>query len=374
MEAFIESTIGRIQPHSTEWKKKAVDRVSQLTMPYWALGRLLDLGVDLVAMTRSLSPRFEKKAVFILASDHGVTQEGVSLYPKEVTLQMVKNFMSQTAAIHALCRPVGAQVVIADFGVDGDLSEFSSTGRLWDYKIGHGTENFAEGPAMTRNQALQSVRFGMDLVFQHQHEVDVFAAGEMGIGNTTASAAVASVLLDVPVERIVGRGTGLNDAQLMHKVEVVKRALKRNQPQRADPWDVLARVGGFEIGGLAGMILAAASLQKPWVMDGYIASTAALIAQALCPWSMDYVIASHQSQEQGHRLILDYLGKKPLLDLALRLGEGSGAALALNFVEAAVRVITETATFESAQVSTAHSSSLSTSAKPAVVGMERSSE
>lgn len=238
-------------------------------------------------------------------------------------------------------------------GVAGDLSEFAASGKMISKKIAPGTKNMATGPAMSREEAIRSIEAGIEIALELGSSVDIFGTGDMGIGNTTPSSAIVSVLSGCPVADVTGRGTGVNDSQLEQKIHVIEKSLKVNQPNKNDGLDILAKVGGFEIGGIADLILGAASLKKPVIVDGFISTAGALIAHSLAPISAQYMIAAHRSVEKGHRVSFDILGKKPLIDLDLRLGEGTGAALAMNFVEAAVRVLTEIATFEEASVSTA---------------------
>jgi len=322
-------------------------------MPYWALGRLMDLAEDLAGMTASMKPRIERRAVVTMAADHGVTDEGVSKYPREVTCQMVRNFAAGGAGINALARVSGASVIVVDMGVAGDLSDLVETGEVLSRRVASGSRNMATGPAMTREDAVRAVEAGIELALELGKSFDLFGTGEMGIGNTTPSSAIVAAVTGRPVAEVTGRGTGIDDEQFLHKVSVIERALEVNKPNPSDALDVLAKVGGFEIGGLAGLILGVASLRKPVVVDGFISTAAALIAQGLCPSCAQYMIAAHRSVEQGHQAALEHLGKKPLLDLDLRLGEGTGAALAMNLVEAASRILTEVATFEEASVSKA---------------------
>lgn len=350
---MLETTLEGIAPQDKEWRGRARARLEQLTMPHWALGRLMDLAEDLAGITRSLRPPVERKTVVVMAADHGVAAEGVSKYPQEVTRQMVHNFAAGGAGINALARLVGARVVVVDMGVVGDLEELVASGKVVSKRIRPGTRNIARGPAMTRAEALRCLEAGIEVVQALAPSTDLFGTGDMGIANTTPSAAVAAVLTGRPAAEVTGRGTGIDERRLAHKVRIVERALEVNRPDPADALDVLAKVGGFEIGGLAGLILAAAALRKPVVVDGFISTAAALIAHALAPQAADYMIAAHRSAERGHQVMLQRLGKRPLLDLDLRLGEGTGAALAMNLVEAAVRVLTEVSTFEEASVSRA---------------------
>jgi nicotinate-nucleotide--dimethylbenzimidazole phosphoribosyltransferase len=279
-----------------------------------------------------------------------VTQEGVSAYPAEVTPQMVLNFLRGGAAINVLAEQANARVVVVDMGVATEIPDRS--GNLLRRRIGSGTANLAQGAAMRREQALESVQSGIEITeLEISKGADILATGDMGIGNTTASAAIACTLMGQSPENIAGRGTGVDDDGLKRKFAVIARALDVNKPNAKDALDVLAKVGGFEIGGLAGVMLAAAANRKPVVVDGFISTAAAMIAAALAPAARDYMIAAHVSQERGHKLMLEWLGLKPLLDMNLRLGEGTGAALAFHLIEASTRILREMATFEEAGVS-----------------------
>ncbi|MGV8079322.1 MAG: nicotinate-nucleotide--dimethylbenzimidazole phosphoribosyltransferase [Syntrophales bacterium] len=348
---ILEQTLSRIAPVDPEARAAARRRLEQLAMPRWALGRLMDLAEDLAGMTGRMPPPVARKTVVTMAADHGVTASGVSLYPREVTVQMVHTFVRGGAAINVLARLADARVVVVDMGVDGDLGELAREGRILSRRVGSGTGDISRGPAMSRNEALRSLEEGIRVSLDLAEETDVFATGDMGIGNTTPSSALVSVFSGADVAEATGRGTGIDNEQLARKVAVVRQALEANRPDPADPVGVLAAVGGFEIGGIAGLILGAASRRKPVLVDGFISTAGALVAARLAPVSTQYMIASHRSMEQGHRTALQALGKRPLLDLDLRLGEGTGAALAMNLVEAAVRILTEMATFEEAAVS-----------------------
>lgn len=349
--AILEQTIEAIQPQDTAWRERARERLSQLTMPFWALGRLMDLAVDLAGMTRSLDPPVARRAMVVMAGDHGVAEDGVSKYPREVTVQMVRNFAAGGAAINAVAGTAGARVVVVDMGVAGELDGLAQAGRILDRRVAPGTASIARGPAMTREQARQALEAGIGVAQMLAPETDLFGTGDMGIANTTPSSAIMAVMCGAPALDVTGRGTGVDDAQLRHKAAVVERALAVNAPNPADGLEVLAKVGGFEIGGIAGLILGAAALRKPVLVDGFISTAAALIAQALAPAACDYMIAAHRSVERGHGLALARLGKEPLLDLGLHLGEGTGAALAMPLVSSAVAVLTRVATFEEAAVS-----------------------
>jgi nicotinate-nucleotide--dimethylbenzimidazole phosphoribosyltransferase len=294
-------------------------------------------------------PRLDHKAIVIMASDHGVTAEGVSAYPQEVTAQMVRNFLRGGAGINVLATLVGAKVIVVDMGVASTLEPNPA---MVSRKIACGTSNMTRGPAMSREQAISSIRVGLEIVEREVEKgLDIIGTGDMGIGNTTPSSAITAVITGETVAKITGRGAGLDDRQLAGKVEIIECALRANQPDASDPIDVLSKVGGFEIGGLSGVILGAAAHRIPVVIDGFISGAAALIAVGLSPGVRDYLIASHVSVEIGHRAILEHLGLSPLLDLELRLGEGTGAALGMFLVEAATRTLSDMATFSEAGVS-----------------------
>ncbi|MCY3024070.1 MAG: nicotinate-nucleotide--dimethylbenzimidazole phosphoribosyltransferase [Planctomycetota bacterium] len=349
----LNATIAKIPAPDATARASAHARLARLTMPYWALGRLMDLAEDLAGMTGCPRPSVQRKTIVTMAGDHGVTAEGVSKYPPEVTPQMVHNFVRGGAGINALGRLAGARVVVVDMGVAGDLSALAKTGQIISKRIGPGTRNMAHGPAMTRDDAVRCVEAGIDVALQLGPATDVFGTGDMGIGNTTPSSAIVATITGAAVADVTGRGTGISDEQRKHKIEVIRKAIEVNRPDPKDALDVLAKVGGFEIGGIAGLILGAAAQRKPVLIDGFISTAGALIAHGLAPQAGAYMIAAHRSVEQGHRVALQFLEKQPLFDLDLRLGEGTGAALAMNLVEAAVRVLTEVATFDEAAVSEA---------------------
>lgn len=344
----INRVISEIRPLSEDDRARARTRLDSLTKPAGSLGRIEDLAAWYVGITGNVSPPPLQPVVLTLAADHGVTAEGVSAYPQSVTAQMVRNFIRGGAAVNVLARHAGASLHVADVGVAEDLGAHAG---LLHHKIAHGTKNFLHEPAMSYEHALTSLHVGMNLAHAACAEGNnLLAVGEMGIGNTTASAAIASVLTGSDVERVTGRGTGVEGWRLRRKISVVKRALARHRPSPDDVVDTLAKVGGFEIGGMAGLMLGAASRRVPVVLDGFITGVSALIAVALAPRCREYLLASHLSEESGHRIVLDHLNLEPLLDLRMRLGEGTGACLAVTLMQAALNVYSRMATFEEAGV------------------------
>jgi nicotinate-nucleotide--dimethylbenzimidazole phosphoribosyltransferase len=341
--------IARIKPLDERAMAEARARQDNLTKPPGSLGQLESLSIQVAGITGYPRPRIANKVIFTLAGDHGVVREGVSAFPSEVTPQMVYNFLGGGAGINVLARHVNARVVVADLGVATELKRHPN---LKDKKVAMGTANMAEGTAMSRNEAIRSIEAGMELVDEElPRGLDLVGTGDMGIGNTTASSAITAVIAGVDVALVTGRGTGLDDTGLRKKIEVIEKAIRVNRPDPKDGVDVLSKVGGFEIGGIAGLILSGASHGIPVVIDGFISGAAALIAATLCPRVKSYLIASHQSVERGHRIILRHLGLRPLLDLDLRLGEGTGAALGISLTEASIRILEEMATFAEAGVS-----------------------
>jgi len=345
----LKKLITKIQPLDEAAMQSARARQDTLTKPQGSLGRLEELSIQLAGITGETIPSIKDKAIITMAGDHGVVAEGVSAYPQEVTPQMVLNFIHGGAAINALARHVGARVVVVDMGVAFDFEPHPS---LIIKKVAHGTANMAQAPAMTREQAQQAILAGVEVIeAEIARGLDIVGTGDMGIGNTTPSAAIAAVFTGEAPAKIAGRGTGVDDAGLKRKISAIERALKVNQPNPKDGLDVLAKVGGFEIGGLAGVILGAAAHGKPVMVDGFISTAAAMIAVTLAPQCKNYLIAAHRSQEYGHGVMLNWLGLKPLLDLDLRLGEGTGAALGISMAEAACKILSEMATFGEAGVS-----------------------
>jgi nicotinate-nucleotide--dimethylbenzimidazole phosphoribosyltransferase len=345
--------INRIQPVEQEWIQKARQRTAQLVMPTRALGRLHEISERLCGIRQTLEPAINQKVILVMAGDHGVVEEGVSAYPQEVTPAMVRTFLAGGAGINAISRQVGADVWVVDMGIIPDLDPGGLKGaeRLLVEKVGNGTANFARGPAMSRQEAEKALLIGFEQASKLiEQGADILGTGDMGIGNTTPAAAIGTVLTGASLAKMVGRGTGVDDAGLRRKREVVRRGIAINNPDPEDGLDVLAKVGGFEIGGIAGSILAGAFQRRAVVIDGFISTAGALIADALCPAVKDYLFAGHCSEEPGHRIMLKHLGLDPILDLGMRLGEGTGAALAMGVIESAVRMFKEVLTFEGAGV------------------------
>ncbi|KAF0134974.1 MAG: nicotinate-nucleotide--dimethylbenzimidazole phosphoribosyltransferase [Candidatus Saganbacteria bacterium] len=347
----LEAAIKKIEPINTRLLEQTQKKLDNLTKPRGSLGRLEELAKQVVCITGMEEPKIKNKVIITMAGDHGVVKEGISAYPQEVTPQMVYNFLRGGAGINVLARHVGARIKVVDIGVAAGLDP---NPELINKKIARGTKNMANGPAMTREEAIKSIEAGIEVVEEElKAGIDIIGTGDMGIGNTTPSSAIAAVITGEEVVRVTGRGTGIDDNKFKNKVKVIEAALQVNNPNPKDGIDVLAKVGGFEIGGIAGVIIASAANHIPIMIDGFISGAAALIAVKLEPKIKDYLIASHCSVEIGHRIILEYMGLKPLFDFNLRLGEGTGAALGISIVEAGVKILTEMATFESAGVSEA---------------------
>lgn len=345
----LQDAIDAIQPIDQDCLSRTQGRLDRLTKPVGSLGRLEELAARYVAMTGEERPSSPRAAVFTFAADHGVTDEGVSAYPRAVTAQMVLNFLRGGAGVNVLASHVGAEVRVVDIGV---AHEFGPLSGLLHRKVASGTKNWAREPAMTRDEAVRALEVGVTLARAAVHDgIGLLGTGDMGIGNTTASTAMTAVLTGESVATVTGRGTGLDDAGLARKVAVIEQALRTHRPDPTDPIDVLAKVGGFEIAGIAGLILGAAACRRPVVLDGFITGAAALIAAGLQPLCREYLIASHLSVERGHQAVLQKLGLRPLLDLDLRLGEGTGACLGISLVHAAIKILTQMATFDQAGVS-----------------------
>jgi len=344
----IEDTIASIKTLDNTYIEKAQERLDSLTKPQGSLGRIEELAAQIVAIREDLRPELKKKVIFTFAGDHGVTEEGVSAFPKEVTPQMVFNFLRGGAGVNVLARQAGSEVAVIDIGVDFD---FKGVQGLLHRKVMQGTKNMTKGPAMTEREARMCVSIGIDLASEYADRgYELFGTGEMGIGNTTPSSAIITALSGRPAREVTGRGTGINDGVFDNKVRVIEKAIEVNSPDPKDPMDVLAKVGGAEIAGIAGLCLGAAARHIPVIIDGFISTAGALIAYEMEPKVKSYMISAHQSVEAGHRIMLERMGLRPILDLDLRLGEGTGAAVAMNIIEAALRMYNDMATFEEASV------------------------
>ena len=349
----LTKTIQCISGLDHKFMEEAQQRLDSLTKPLGSLGRLEELAKQIVGITGKMNPELKNKVIFTLAGDHGVTEEGVSAYPKEVTAQMVYNFLRGGAGINVLAKHIGAKVIVVDMGVAEDLKIDNSLKQNFiNRKIAYGTKNMAVGAAMEREEAIKAIEAGIEIFEgEYRNKVDIIGTGEMGIGNTASASAITAVLTNNTPDTLTGRGAGLDDKGLENKIRIIKKSISVNKPDPRDPIDVLSKIGGFEICGLVGIILAAASKKVPVVIDGFISGSAALSAFHLAPKVKDYMISSHVSVEKGHRIILDHIGLEPLFDLDLRLGEGTGAALGISLADAAIKILTQMATFKSAGVS-----------------------
>jgi len=341
--------IGQVDKNVIAQVQKKLD---SLTKPRQSLGKLEDFAKKIAGITGNLKPSLENKVIFTMAGDHGVAEEGVSLFPKEVTKQMVYNFLAGGAGVNVLAKHVGARVIVVDMGVATKIEQHGDE-KFIDKKINFGTKNMVKEPAMSKDEALRSIAAGIEVFRQERKrkKIDIIGIGDMGIANTTSSSAITSCITGSEVDVVTGRGTGIDDGRLKMKIKTIKKALQVNKPNSKDPLDVLEKIGGFEIGGLAGLILAAACDKVPVVIDGFITASAALIATEIAPLSKEYIFASHNSVERGHKIALKWMGLEPMFDLKMRLGEGTGACLGINLIEAGVKILTEMATFEDAGVS-----------------------
>jgi nicotinate-nucleotide--dimethylbenzimidazole phosphoribosyltransferase len=345
----IRDTLEEIISVNGKYYEIAQKRLDNLTKPQGSLGRLEEFARRLVAITENPMPDIDKKVIFTFAGDHGVAEEGVSAYPKEVTGQMVLNFLRGGAGINVLARHAGAEIIVVDIGVDLD---FENADGLVSKKVIRGTKNIVKVPAMTREEAEKCIQVGIELASEYAKKgYKIFGTGDMGIANTTPSSAIASVLTGRSVKEVTGRGTGIGDDALRRKIKVIEDAISVNRPDTADPIDVLSKIGGAEIGGITGLILGAAANRIPVVVDGFISTAGALIAYCIEPNTKGYMFASHKSQETGHKAMLEKIGLSPILDLDLRLGEGTGAALAMMIIDAGLKIYKEMATFGEAGVS-----------------------
>lgn len=346
---LLQKTIDRIGALDNEVMEKARVRVDNLIKPPKSLGRLEDLAVQLAGITKNIHPVVDNKAIIVMSGDHGVCEEGVAPNPQEITLMQTLNFPKGITGVCALAKASGAKIVTVDIGVKTDLE--ADCGVLMK-KIKYGTDNMAKGPAMTREEAIKSLEVGIEVATEEiKKGINLLGTGEMGIGNTTASTAILAVIGGFNPDEITGRGAGLSSEGIQHKAKVIERAIAVNKPDASDGIDVLSKVGGLEIGGMAGVMLAAAANRVPVVVDGYISTAAALIAVAIAPKVKDYLIPSHASAEIGGKKALELLGIQPMIYMDLCLGEGSGAALVFPIIEAACHMINSMITFEEAGIS-----------------------
>jgi len=348
-ERLFDKILTAVKKPDGSIKKRIQERLDNLTKPPGSLGRLEEAALKYAVIRGAVNPVLRRKTILTFVGDHGIAEEGVSAYPKEVTRQMVFNFLRGGAAVNVLARHIRAGVRIVDVGVDYD---FGKTEGLISKKVRRGTGNFLKTPAMTKKEAVMAIEAGIETaIAETECGVDIVGVGDMGIGNSSSAAGITAVITEKPVEEITGRGTGIDDAGLRHKIAVIKSAIALHKPKQDDPIDIMRKVGGLEIGAIAGAIIGCASRKIPIVLDGFIATAGALIAFLLNKNTVKYLFASHLSKEKGHIAALRYLGLKPLLDLHLRLGEGTGACLAINLIEAGVRILNEMATFDGAGVS-----------------------
>lgn len=347
----LNKTLGKIKPVDLEASIRCKQHLDNLTKPPGSLGVLEEIAQKLAAINGEIKPKLPKKTVVLMAGDHGVVAEGVSAYPQEVTPQMVMNFLSGGAAMNVLARHVDAELIVVDIGVAVDLPGHPC---LQNRKVAYGTNNLAKGPAMTRNQAVAALECGIDVAEECiARGTGIFGTGEMGIGNTTSSAAITAVYSGEDIAAVCGRGTGLDDGKLQNKIRVIREAINLNKPDTTDALDVLSKLGGYEIAGMAGVMLAAAAHSIPVLVDGFISGAAALIAGKLHPHASQYMLASHLSEEPGHGVALEILGLMPFLKMNMRLGEGTGSALAMTVVDAAIKICAEMASFADAGVTKA---------------------
>jgi len=346
---LLENTLSDIKPVDIDLLVAAQAKLDNKTKPLGSLGRLEEFGRRFAAITGNLEPDTQKKIIYTFAGDHGVVEEGVSAFPKEVTPQMVLNFLTGGAGVNVLARHAGAEVRVVDIGVDYDFQPHPG---LIIRKIAHGTRNLSVGPAMSRDEAIAAMEVGIELARQAKAEgAAMIGTGEMGIANTTPSSAIIAVFSGKSPSDVTHLGTGIDNAALERKLSAIERGLSVNRPNPSDPVDVLAKVGGLEIAGIAGLVLGGAACRIPVVVDGFISTAGALIAAELNPHVREYLFAAHQSVETGHRFMLERMELEPILDLKMRLGEGTGAALAMGLIEAGVKILKEMATFEQAGVS-----------------------
>lgn len=352
MSSLLEQTLNAISTPNVSIEEAARERLRQQARPAGSLGMLETLSARLAGISGTLDVQLRHKVIVTCAGDHGVVAEGVSRFPQEVTKLMVLNFVNDGASINVLARHAGARVCVADLGVNCD---FSSDLPIFHKKVAHGTGNLAVEPAMTREQAIRSLEAGIEIVEEllKQGPLDILGTGDMGIANTTPSSAIIAAFSGLEASEVTGRGTGIDDSALQNKIRVINQALKRHQPNPDDALDVLAKVGGLEIGGLAGLVLGAAAHGIPVVCDGLISTAGALVACKLAPRAKAYLFASHRSVEVGHRFMHQQLNLEPILDFGMRLGEGTGAALAMEILDASTRVLADIKTFDEVAIADA---------------------
>lgn len=342
-------TLKKIKPSNKEYISLCQERLDSLTKPPGSLGVLEEIAKKMACIQEKVLATIEGKTVMIMAADHGVVAEGVSAFPQEVSIQMLHNFAQQGAAINVLARQAGFKTLVADIGVVADSSGIAG---IIQSKIRMGTNNMCMEAAMSREEAIAAIEAGINLVEKEiKQGANLIATGEMGIGNTSASSAILASFVSEDFDLLVGLGTGIDEKKYKNKQKAIKKAIDLNRPDSNDPIDVLSKVGGLEIAALTGIILGAASMKTSVIIDGFISTAAALLAYKMHPDCRDYLFASHISQEPGHKIMLDIIGLKPMLYLDMRLGEGTGAVLAANLLEAAVKIIHEMASFKEAGVS-----------------------
>ncbi len=350
----LAETLDAIVPPDPRFLDQARTRLDSLTKPLGSLGRLEPLAAQIYAIRSGAVQLPLKKAAYVFAADHGVTCEGVSAYPREVTAQMVQNFINGGAAINVLARLHQADLTVVDVGVD---AEFSAAAALHSAKVRYGSRNLLREPAMSPEELSSALKIGLQVAHMaHDRGQDLLAVGEMGIGNTTAASAITAMLTGQQVANVTGRGAGLDAAGRNTKLHIIRKALKRHFPDSlssSDPIDILRCVGGLEIAAMTGFILGAARFRKVILCDGFISTSASALAYAIAPQAKGYLIAGHCSEEPGHRHLLRYIGIPAILNLGMRLGEGTGAVLAMPIIESALRLYSEMATFASAGVSEA---------------------
>ncbi len=349
----LKKTIDSIKAPDKDFYNKALERLSLQARPAGSLGMLEDVSARLSGIKKTIDVHLDNKIIVTCAGDHGIVAEGVSLFPQEVTTQMVENFVNEGASINVLAKHAGAKVMVADFGVNHD---FPADLPIFHKKVRKSTSNFAVEPAMTMDEAVESINSGIEIVneIHSKKKIDLLGTGDMGIGNTTPSTAIIATFSGISVAELTGRGTGIDDEALNNKIKIIENSLKLHKPDAANPLDVLSKVGGFEIGGLAGLVIGAAANGIPVICDGLISTAGALIACELAPAAKDYLFASHRSVETGHKFMHERLGVEPLLDLKFRLGEGTGAAIAMELLDASTRVLADIKLFEEVNIGNVH--------------------